>query len=271
MRIVIAGSGSFIARAIAAEAAGRALPVLGLRHDAALEGVIGPGDCLINFALDPRYKTGPYEADADCDLRAARAAAAAGARFVMLSTRRVYGPGYRWNAVEGMGAGGDETAYGRNKARSEGAITDLPGASIFRLSNIFGYEYDQTQPRGSFLGLLLASLKQKHTIFFDMHPDTQRDFLPVEQAAKLILDRVQDGSTGVYNLGSGNPLRCGSLAQWILDGFGGGELVWTSPAIKDEFFLNMDKWRGQFALPVDEDTIKDYCMALGRRLQCEKS
>ena len=172
-----------------------------------------------------------------------------------------------------MTAVGDETAYGRNKALTEKAVLDsLSGlAGIFRLSNIFGYEYDGAPPRKSFLGLMLETLKQENTIFFDMHPDTRRDFLPVELAAALLLDRALDRTQGIYNLGSGFAVNCGDLADWVCEGYGDGRLICDPMTLRDEFFLDMDKWRNQFALPFDESLLQAYCKNLGRRLRCEKS
>lgn len=273
MRVVLSGSSSFIARAIADAASSRGLACVGLSHDTPLADVLRPGDSLINCAIAPAYRNQPYNLADDRDCQAARAAARAGSHFMMLSTRRVYEAEARWNAHEGRGDKGDETAYGCNKARSEAAVQEaLAGrAGIFRLSNVFGYEYDRNRPRRSFLGLLLGSLKQKNTIFFDMNAATRRDFLPVETCAGLLLDRALDRTSGTWNLGSGVALACGDLADWIREGFGGGELVCDPDLVRDEFFLSMDKWRTHFPLPTNNETLREYCIGLGRRLKCEQS
>jgi nucleoside-diphosphate-sugar epimerase len=268
-RIVLIGRGSFIARAVAAAAARRDVKCLTLPHDAALD-VLNPGDCLINFALAPAYRSSAYDEAADCDLKAARAAAKADAYFLMLSTRRVYGPQNRWNARETGPAAGDETTYGRNKARSETSIRQALGshAGIFRLSNVFGYEYDPQVPRRSFLGILLGSLKNKNKMYFDMSATTRRDFLPVEICAQLLVDRALERTAGTWNLGSGIALPCGDLAGWIAEGYGAGELICEPDMVRDEFCLSMDKWRAQYPLPVTREILRDYCVGLGRRLKC---
>ena len=273
MRIIIVGSGSFIARAVTRELENLGHNPVLLRHDASLSGMLDAGDCLINFALTPGYRSGPYVEDEDCDRRAARAAAAAGAHFMMLSTRRVYAAESRWNAIEAKGAQGDATAYGRNKAITEHAVLEMCGdnAGVFRLSNVIGYEYGHVPQRHSFLGILLASLIQKNTIYFDMHPDTRRDFLPVEIAAAALAARAIEKTAGIYNLGAGFGLGCGELADWIRAGYGGGELVCDPMIVHDEFYLNMDKWRSQFDFVLDRRLLQNYCTTLGRRLKCEKS
>ena len=274
MRIILSGSGSFIARAVAQACRSRGADYLGLRHDDPIDGKAGADDCVINFALDPQYRSGEYHEEQDRDLAAARAATRAGAHFLMLSTRRVYPAAVRWRAAEATDATGDETAYGRNKARTEKAVRETCGdaAAIFRLSNIFGYEYNHPVPRRSFLGQMLYALKLQNTIFFDMHPDTRRDFLPVEICAGLLVDRALDRSAGTFNLGGGFPIPCGDLAEWIMQGFGGGKLVSDPAIVRDEFFLSMEKWRAHFGpLPIDVATLQNYCFELGERLKCEKS
>jgi dTDP-4-dehydrorhamnose reductase/UDP-glucose 4-epimerase len=272
MRIVLVGKGSFIARAIAHAARSRGVNWIALPHDAPLED-LKPSDCVINLSLHPKYRSTHYTPETDCDLQVAVAVQRTKARFIMLSTRRVYAPDSRWGAIEDKGATGDETSYGQNKARTEKAVMEaLSGkAGIFRLSNIFGYEYDATLPRKSFFGLMLTSLKRENTIFFDMHPDTRRDFLPVELTAGLLLDRALECTEGIYNLGCGFALPCGDLANWVREGYGGGEIVCSPMTIRDEFFLNMNRWRGRFELPLDEGVLREYCIGLGRRLRCEKS
>jgi nucleoside-diphosphate-sugar epimerase len=271
-RLILLGGGSFIARSVAKAAGDRGIACVALPHDQQLS-TLEPSDCLFNFAISPAYRSDSYSEAGDYDLRAAKAAAKAGAWFGMPSSRRVYSAEQRLDAREDQPTRGDETHYGRNKALTENAVRDaLPGkAGIFRLSNIFGYEYDSHLRRPSFLGLMLTSLKQNNKIYFDMSPATRRDFLPVQYCAGLLLDRALARTAGTYNLGSGLPLACGTLASWVQEGYGGGELVAETENVRDEFYLNMDKWRAEFPMPVTELSLRDYCVALGRRLKCEKS
>ena len=271
-RIILLGRGSFIAKAVAKAATERAVDYLALTHDAALDGLT-PDDCLINFSIAPAYRTAAYDAAADLDLRAASLAARADSHFIMLSTRRVYGQNHKWNSSETAEACGDQTTYGQNKATSEKKISTMMGrqAGIFRLSNIFGYEYEPKRPRKSFAGILLGSLKNQSKILFDMSAKTRRDFLPVEICADLLLDRALDRTTGIYNLGSGFPVSCGSIADWICKGYGGGALICEPDEIRDEFYLNTGKWRADFGLQFDQSALQEYCIALGRRLKCEQS
>ncbi len=41
--------------------------------------------------------------------------------------------------------------------------------------------------------------------------------------------------------------------------------------VRDEFFLDMSKWRARFDLSMNREMIRNYCVGLGWRLKCEKS
>ncbi|MDE2112921.1 MAG: NAD(P)-dependent oxidoreductase [Alphaproteobacteria bacterium] len=274
MRVVIVGQGSFIAGHLRRAALETDIDVLSFPHDADISGEIHETDTVINFALSPSYKIAEYREDEDCDLRVARAAARAGAHLIMLSTRRVYPDGARWNAREDGLCGGDETIYGRNKARSETILKDLVGLriAVFRLSNVFGYEYAPDSTRHTFLAQLSRSLRKNNVIRFDMHPDTRRDFIPVEICAGALVAGLKRRVEGVYNIGAGFPVRCGDIADWIRKGFGGGNFVCDPPVVRDEFFLNMEKWELEFGYrPVGADVLQSYCIQLGQKLKCEES
>jgi nucleoside-diphosphate-sugar epimerase len=267
LRVVLAGAGSFIAREVAAAGIARGWEMVGLPRGAV--PVLRSTDVMINFAIHPRYRTDRYAVEEDCDLRAARVCRSAGARFVMLSTRRVYSNA--WDADENAPAPGDGSAYGGNKARSEKAVFDVmgSGALVLRLSNIFGYEFAAGAPRRSFMGLVLSSLKDVGEIRYDMHPDTRRDFLPVSRCANAILDAA-GRAEGIYNVGCGFPVRCGDVASWLIEGYGKGRLI-AADTIRDEFFLDTGKWDAQFAPLTSREELRETCLELGQRLKCERS
>ncbi len=269
MRIVIVGLRSFVAGSVAPLAAKTGLEVVSLAHDAPLEASLRPDDAVINFALHPDYRSKPYDAEKDCDLAAALASKRVGARFVMLSTRRVYPEAERWGAKETCAAQGDETAYGKNKARTEAAILDAVGesATILRLSNVFGHEYDATESRRTFFAQALTSLKKRGRIVLDMNPRTRRDFVPVERCAAAIVAVAADRKSGIFNIGCGFPVACGDIAQWIIDGYGSGEIVVIDSGVRDEFFLDVEKWRVAFGELVGRVELQRSCEELGRRLR----
>lgn len=273
MRLVVVGPGSFIAQHVISEAKASDIELLTLERDSDLSGVLQQTDTVANFALNPAYKTQAYDEALDRDLVVARAAASASARFMMLSTRKVYAQTSAWNARETTPCDGDDSDYGRNKAETEKRILNVPGlrAAVFRLSNICGYQYRPAVPRPCFFGTMQAGLKATGTIRFDMDASTRRDFLPVESCARALISAFMRPVDGIYNLGAGFAVQCGDVAAWIIEGFGSGNLVVETPDVRDEFYLNMDKWEAVFGCcPLRRDELRTYCVEIGRRLSCEK-
>lgn len=268
-RVVVFGNTSFIARRLVEAGRRRRLAIVAVPHSAAADDVLCGGDAVINCALHPAYSNRAYETALDVDLQIARAAAQAGAHFTMLSTRRVYPSTVRWDAREDGPAMGDETIYGQNKARTEAAIGNaLKGqVTILRLSNIIGFEYEQQAVRLSFMGRLLRTLRRDRVIRYDMHPATRRDFLPAEDCANAILTASLQRLIGTWNLGAGFAVSCGDIADWIMLGYGGGRLIVENAEVRDEFVLNMDKWRAVLPPSVSLDRLRRYCIELGEGLQ----
>lgn len=259
MKIVVVGKNSFIAGHVIAAVRSEGLAVTAISHDGVDEHVFAEAAWAINCARPPVPQAG-----ADFDLKIATLAARAGAGFTMLSSRRVYPRNARWDAREDDAAAGDETPYGASKARGEAAVRGSGARhAIFRLSNVFGSEYG----RASFMGRLLTNLKDRGEIRFDMSPATRRDFIPVETAAAVIARQLKQRTEGVFNLGGG-PTACGDIADWVREGFGGGALIARDSAIRDEFFLNMDKTRAAFpAAAVTPAALRRRCMDLGEQLR----
>lgn len=266
-RLVVFGASGFIGGAVAREAEACGLPVLRLGRSDRVEDVLTDGDVLINAALRPAYRRQPYAPEADLDRELAAVAAARGAHMVMLSSRRVYGPDHRWGAKETDPAPGDETQYGRNKARTEAWLSgqDAPPACVLRLSNVFGFEYAPGARRDSFFGAMLADLKESDAVIFHMATATRRDFIPVEAAARAIVAAARQRLTGVFNVGSGFAVPCGALAEALCEGYGRGTIR-AGADVRDEFYLDVSKWTDRFPLSVSEDDLINYCRRLGERL-----
>jgi len=265
-RLVVVGASGFIGRAVAQKGEALGLPVVRLGRS--LEDTrLRSGDVLINAALRPAYRSQPYTPGADLDRELAVAAAACGAHMIMLSSRRVYGPEHRWGAKETDLTPGDESQYGRNKAVTEAWLSTEHASStgILRLSNVFGFEYAADIRRESFFGAMLADLKATGEIVFHMAAETRRDFIPVETAAGAIVTAARCRLTGVFNIGSGFAIPCGTLAEALCEGYGRGT-IHAGADVRDEFYLNVTKWTERFPMSVSETELIDNCRRLGERL-----
>ncbi len=163
----------------------------------------------------------------------------AGIHFVLLSTRRVYGQHLHQQPLTESAPLRAIDFYGSNKAETERRVALLLGArcTILRLSNVFGYELG----RRSFFGLALGRLRREGQILLDVSPFAVRDFIPVEGAARVIAEVCGIKPPGIYNLGSATGLQIGRVAEWLIAGYGRGELLVTDLAERDNFVLDTGK------------------------------
>ncbi len=263
--VLVVGRNSFIAghllQALPAETA-RAVSHDQLDGPDLLDGV----DIVVNAARHPASSRDDYDLDRlDPDVRLAEHIGDRDIRMVMLSSRKVYAPSDR-PLGEGSPVGPTD-AYGANKLRAERRLASMLGErlSILRLANIFGDE--RIGGRRSFLAMLLNRLADENRIRYDMSPFVERDFLPVEVLARLLVRIVREPPGGVLNVGSGIALPTGRIALWIMEGFGGGELLIDSFEEKDRFVLDVTRLEDCCGQPCDLDDLKRRCLELGRSLR----
>lgn len=262
--VLLIGGGSFLAQSVQKAPADN-LDLHVVRHDADLSAIdFDAYDVVTNFAYDPSTMRGVYDETRDFDLRVARAMAPSRARFILLSTRRVYGPTPPFPADEEAPLAPADH-YGRNKATTEAAIRALLGerATVLRVANVFGFE----PGRHTFFGIALRTLRDEGRIILDTSPFVRRDFIPLDEFAKVFRRVAADPPSGVFNLGSGQATALGHIALWIIEGYGRGELVVTSPAERDSFLLDSTRLAvriGDYRGALD---IRRSCFDIGRSLR----
>jgi dTDP-4-dehydrorhamnose reductase/UDP-glucose 4-epimerase len=266
-RILIVGRNSFLAGHLQQQ-----LPrdrVRAVSHDAIEQPDLLDGiGCVICCARHPLLGSERYDPAAmDPDLRLARRIGERAIAYLMLSSRKVYAQGAGPLAEDAPTAPGDP--YGRHKLATEHELQRLLGErlTVLRLANIFGYE---RQPgRRTFLSISLDRMEREGRIQFDMSPFVRRDFLPVEDCARLLARIAQAPPGGVLNVGSGIGLPTGRLALWIIEGYGRGELVVASPEEKDPFVLDIGRLASLYGPPCSYDDLRRSCLEIGRRLATE--
>lgn len=272
-RVAVVGARSLIATALRAHPA--TADWLFLSHDQALADTawMGGRPLLLNCALDPRLRSGPYAAEHDVDLRLAQAWVGcgvgrdgdAGGGYVMLSSRLAYGPAPADGWLREDQAPRPDRPYGIAKWQTEQALQALLGArlTVLRLANVFGAE--DLPGRQSFFAIALRSLRTHGRIVLDMHPEVARDFIPLEAVADALVRVAQAPRPGLYNLGSGLATPTGQIADWLIEGCGRGERVVSDPRWHDAFCLDVSRGRQAFGWPVlDRDALRQRCLALGR-------
>lgn len=261
-RILVISPSSFICRAFLGQAPADAAITVADRFTWT-EFDLGAFDVVINFAFDPRMRGEAYVPERDFDGHVAEACAGRPCHFVMLSSRRAYGPGTGAAYHEDDALRPADT-YGRNKAESEARVRRALGdaCSILRVSNVFGFE----PGRHTFFGRALQTLRDEGRITLDVNPFVDRDFIAVEDCAALLWRVVAAKPRGVFNLGRGEALAIGRVALWLIEGFGRGDLVVISPEERDAFAMDLARLTEVCGPLAWRTGVRDQCLGIGRRL-----
>jgi nucleoside-diphosphate-sugar epimerase len=260
VRTLVTGAGGFIGRHLLA-AIPDALPAPhGAIPSIDLDGV----ELVIHAGRAAGIGTDEWRLEQDPEYRLLTRLVGHSARYVMLSTRAVYGPaGSR--PLRPTDPPAPASPYGRNKLRLEQAARDLLGERlcILRLSNVFGFEWPG---RTTFFGTMLDRLKQDGLIRFDMAGSTRRDFIPVEPAARMIARLAALRQSGIVQVGAGLSLPCADLAHAVIEGFGNGRLLVESVLPKDEFAFDTSAAQAETGILVQPDDVLSAARQAGRAL-----
>lgn len=195
-------------------------------------------DVVINFAMDPRIVNEKISAESSFDVWVAnKIKGHPRIHFFMVSTRQVYGQEqYLSESLIPI----PKSLYGRNKLDIEIGLLKILGNSrltILRCSNVFGFELG----RRTFFGAMLSSLQKSNSINFDLSLETKKDVISVVTFCNVITKILHLCPPGIYNLGSGVSIKCGDLAQALIDGYGQGSIQCSSEIISGQFFMDVEK------------------------------
>jgi UDP-glucose 4-epimerase len=268
MTVVVVGKSSFLARSVQTHPS--CVDWQFLSHEEALSdrAWMNNASCVINFAFPDIFKTQEYDVEHDIDTHLARMIQdKPSTHYIMLSSRMVYGEAEGGAGFKEGQAEQPVTPYGQAKLAIENSllsILDIEQLTILRLSNIFGHERN----RDTFFGTALTTLSNEQKIFLNLAPDNKRDFLAVWHFVEALIEVVGKREPGIFNLGSGFGANCGQVAEWLIEGYGAGELVIADYSTKGQFWLDMTKTREVFGFKeMNEDILREDCLECGRRLR----
>lgn len=220
---------------------------------------------VINFAFSPEMAARGYNSDLDIDSKIAELITEREhIRYTMVSTRKVYGTFNEPLALREDMELNPDTSYGQAKKEVEQRLSDILPVSrltILRPSNIFGKELH----RKTFFGYALTRLVTEGKIVYDFNPHVSRDFLSVEKFAQCVVHIMNNPKGGIYNIGAGFGVECGKIVQWLIEGYGQGELVVSDNIIKDAFSLDMTKTNAEYDLKAYTSAqLQADCLAVAR-------
>lgn len=223
-------------------------------------------DVVINTALNPLHRTERYSVQNDIDVKIAMKIKSYNCKYIMLSSRKVYG-----NSTSLVTFNEDSPLdpfdfYSENKVITENAVTSILDnrCCILRGSNYFAFEYG----RNSFIGFCLNSLKKNNTISYTYNRNIKRDFIHIYTVSDIIYQVIIHGLTGIYNVGSGSGLEIGSIAEHIISGYGSGKFIVSENAPYDQqFILDISKISSSIDTVIKHCNYKEIFINYGKQLE----
>lgn len=219
---------------------------------------------VINFSLNPLYKTSAHCSEIDEDSKIVKAAKNHNVHCVMLSSRMVYSPSQEAKYSEHSPIGRN-SVYASNKIITEIFANEiLPNNhTILRLGNIFGLEFN----RPTFFGISLNNLREKKEIVMDCSLSTKRDFLPIKLFCQILDQIIETLPIGTFNLSSGHAISVGDIASAIIIGYGAGLVKSINSEIKDPFNLDITKLQNLLGFEISRNDVLSSATKIGELLK----
>ena len=202
---------------------------------------MGAFDWIINFSIQPEFKTRILYPDELIDVSIANAIKNMDTKFVMISSRKVYGKYNLLNTFYETDRPNPMDFYAKNKVATEKAVLDiLPMCSlILRVANII--DFPSTRPdQRVFMGWIRDSMRDHGELNITENPGVKKDFITRGYFHRALRDLMNQNQSGVFNVGAGFAVSMRELLPRIV---GRGNCVFTGADKEpdDQFILNVDK------------------------------
>ena len=222
-------------------------------------------DVVINCAINPLYKNTKYSEKIDVDFEIGKKSCQKGCHYIMLSTSKVYGKKSELEIYDEFSTLNPFDYYSENKVKTEIKLLSnfADRVTILRGSNIFGFEYG----RNSFVGYCMSQLVNEGKIDLTMSENVKRDFLFVEDAAKIIENVCIKKPIGVYNLSSNYGLQIGQIIKSLISGYKhGGIINKVGFGLERQFILNNNKLKKYLNISIGPFDYDNIFINLGKQL-----
>ncbi len=126
---------------------------------------------------------------------------------------------------------------------------------------------EQGTGRATFMAQALDRLVAHKEIVLDINPQVRRDFLPDTGFCRILEAVSADPPAGAMNVGSGLAIAVGSIAHWLIEGYGEGAFRVVDDRWHEEFRLDVGRLRARYGGGVTEAEIAEHCRRIGARLR----
>lgn len=217
--ITVLGAGGWIGSALVDSLRSREQPVMPVSRSGMRSWVTGMdpvGPVIYAIGLTSDFRQRPYETvEAHVNLVSQVLQRPGLENFLLLSSTRVYGRSSITNETAPLPCLSSDPSdlYNLSKLTGEALVLQdsRPGFRVVRLSNVVG----DAQPANTFMGSLLAEIKEKGAAMIQEPHNTAKDYVALEDVLRLLPLIAEKGQQRMYNLGSGINKSHEEVAAWL--------------------------------------------------------
>ncbi len=220
---------------------------------------------IINFCIEPDIYKHNYNLKNVLDKKICSLIKNTDTIYVMPSSRLVYSKNVNYPISEKTKKYNSNNIYGKNKKKIENIVRKelTNNYLILRISTILLFDISK---RRLFISTILRNLKKKNKIYFDISPDSFKDFITIELFTKMLDNLIKRKETGIFNLSSGIPVKICEILKKIISGYGRGKIKYSNEKKKDSYVLNNKKLKKKYKFSISKNYILNYCKKIGERL-----
>lgn len=263
-RIVIIGSDSYLANGLYAYFKNAQVEFLEFNNWQSNINLLRQSDYVICFAIHPDFMKREMDYSEILDIQIAEAIKDSNAKFVFMSSRKVYGTTNECVIHKETDKAEGFDFYSKNKVKTEKELCKILGNRllILRIANILG-EPVQRVGYKTFIGWICENYIQTGKLVVTQNADAVKDFIPKNFLHRAIASLIENEATGIYNISSG----FGTSVEKVLAGYVGKEnliLQGQNDEKHDQFILDNSKLLNKTGLAISEKDIDKYL------LQCKE-
>ena len=220
-------------------------------------------DVVVNCSIAPEYSSQKYDSKFDMDFKWAKDITGK-TRYIMFSTRKVYGYSESLISYNEDCPINPFDYYSENKAITETFVrNNIENHTILRGSNLFGFEFGKK----SFIGYCMNQLHSHEKIRYNLDPSIKRDFIDIHTSCKMIGEVINQEICGTYNLSSNYGLEIGKISEYLIEGYGRGELYVEYPGKAEQFIIDNKKLEVATNCKIREIPYHQLIVNLGKELR----
>lgn len=220
---------------------------------------------VINCSINKKIINNKYKIEHDFDLKISNKIRFLNIRYILLSTRKVYGNNKYPNENSYLSP---RCNYSKNKLISEKKCLQILKNKllVLRISNVIGYRpYNKKRLHKTFIDNFYSNLRRRKIVFNFLD---YKDFLSMDQFCSILYKICRNENiSGIFNVSIGKKIYLIDLISSLIKYHPKKISLVDNKKIKsDNFVLNNKKLLRKIKISINKNKLFNFCNNLGRNI-----